>query len=202
MKGVLKELSKKKKEKLPKSASDKKVILEYIFPLNGKFIEVIQVTDDNDALQDFFNLILRNIQNIGKKFTKIAKVTAEKFTVVAKVAAEKDGLQDVFNLILRNIQKIGKKFVEVAKITAENKVLRDFFNKIWRNIQKIGWKDRGFVGRAAVIGGIVGIILGGGGGVGMVVLGSGIEIPLFLATALSGAFVGLLIQGLKKEENS
>ena len=104
--------------------------------------------------------------------------------------------------ILKTALSKKEKFSKVLKITSEHKTIQNVFNLLWRNMKKKLWEeDKRFIVRAAVIGGAIGIAFGGLGGAGIAALGGAIGIPFFLVTAAGGAFIGMIIKELKKQQS-
>ncbi|WDF48382.1 hypothetical protein PQ459_07850 [Chryseobacterium sp. KACC 21268] len=70
--------------------------------------------------------------------------------------------------------------------------------KIVTQIFSTKWKNANLPTRLSLVGGGVGILFAGAQGAGIAALGSAIGLPLFLVTAAGGAFIGTIIDNLKK----
>ena len=117
------------------------------------------------------------------------KYTNEQLEKTLDLAKEIKIVQDNQSLTKKQKKKELRQFVK------KNKKL--FLRMVFIFLHRKLWTERSWAVRLAMIAIIPGVIKGGS--VGIATMGIGIGIPMFLMTAFGGAFIGMVIEEIKKE---
>lgn len=83
--------------------------------------------------------------------------------------------------------------------TVESKAIWQFLNVIGRELKRLGWDERGFAARIGLSAAALALLIPGKGAAGIAALGGAIGVPLWVVFGAGGAFVGVIIQEIKKQ---
>ncbi|MDE0518565.1 MAG: hypothetical protein OXH36_03285 [Bdellovibrionales bacterium] len=84
---------------------------------------------------------------------------------------------------------------KIRQLVKKNKKL--FLKMVFIFLKRKLWTERSWAIRLALIAIIPGVIKGGS--VGLATMGIGVGIPMFLITSFGGAFIGMVIDEIKRE---
>jgi hypothetical protein len=93
----------------------------------------------------------------------------------------------------------GKKLAAMVSLTRERKATWPLLKLIGRAVRHILWDARSWKARLGVGAVIATFVAVGNAGAGIVILGGGIGLPLWVLMAVGGVVVGLLIDAIKQQ---
>ncbi|MDE0118666.1 MAG: hypothetical protein OXM55_01500 [Bdellovibrionales bacterium] len=90
-----------------------------------------------------------------------------------------------------------QKKLKIRQLVKKNKKL--FLKMVFIFLRRKLWTERSWAIRLALIAIIPGVIKGGS--VGLATMGIGVGIPMFLITSFGGAFIGMVIDEIKRKKS-
>ena len=84
------------------------------------------------------------------------------------------------------------------QVSAKSDSLIPLVKLLAKETQRLGWEERGLPARIAIAAAIAALVTTGGSGAGIAALGGAIGVPLWIVFGAGGAFLGVLLEELRK----
>jgi hypothetical protein len=97
-----------------------------------------------------------------------------------------------------NMSTMDKAKASIAR-TYESEAIWPLLNLLGRELKRIGWDERGLPARIGLSAAALALVLPGKGAAGLAALGGAIGVPLWVVFGAGGAFVGVIIDEIRKQ---
>ena len=87
---------------------------------------------------------------------------------------------------------------EAVQLTLRSEVVWPLVKMLGKELKRVGWNERGYKSRGLLVGAGLGLVLFGGQGAGIAALGTAIGVPLWIVLGAGGAFVGTLLEEVRR----
>ena len=88
--------------------------------------------------------------------------------------------------------------IRALAATFSLRVIYVLLKTIWQQAKRVLWDERNWASRFLLIGVVAGVATLGGRNAGLAALGTAIAVPMWVALGASGAFLGTLVEELRK----